>query len=109
MDPSGSIVRINQHPQNYKCAKMVLLTENTQFDQIFTRYCWTSQLIPPSCISRFESYLKRLRTVTFVPIVKHLFTRYAEFWGAVTLTILVPVSYQQPTSPYITHTKYDIW
>ena len=25
------------------------------------------------------------------------------------LTLSVPVSYQQPTSPYITHTKYDIW
>ena len=25
------------------------------------------------------------------------------------LTLSVPVSYQQPTSPYLTHTKYDIW
>ena len=25
------------------------------------------------------------------------------------LTLSVPVSYQEPTSPYITHTKYDIW
>ena len=27
----------------------------------------------------------------------------------VPLTLSVPLSYQQPTSPYITHTKYDIW
>ena len=25
------------------------------------------------------------------------------------LTLSVPFSYQQPTSPYITHTKSDIW
>ena len=25
------------------------------------------------------------------------------------LTLSVPVSYQQPTSPYITHAKYEIW
>ena len=25
------------------------------------------------------------------------------------LTLSVQVSYQQPTSPYKTHTKYDIW
>ena len=31
-------------------------------------------------------------------------TRHSYF-----LTLSVPVSYQQPTSPYITHTKYDIW
>ena len=24
------------------------------------------------------------------------------------LTLSVPVSYQQPSSPYVTHTKYDI-
>ena len=27
----------------------------------------------------------------------------------IALTLSVPVSYQQPISPYITHTKYDIW
>ena len=30
-------------------------------------------------------------------------------WPINSLTLLVPVSYQQPTYPYITHTKYDIW
>ena len=33
----------------------------------------------------------------------------AVFMSSTSLTFSVPVSYQQPTSPYITHTKYDIW
>ena len=34
--------------------------------------------------------------------------QFGDVSGKIPLTLSVPVNYQQPTSPYITHTKYDI-
>ena len=45
---------------------------------------------------------------TFQTKMKHYIIHNNKMVGRL-LTLSVPVNYQQPTSPYITYTKYDIW
>ena len=59
-----------------------------------------------SCLEIFVTILSIQYSVfIYLPFDLHCVT----FCILFILTLWVPVSYQQPTSPYITHTQYDIW
>ena len=49
-----------------------------------------------------------ITAIVFNPGKSEAFDEFG-VWAPVFLTLSVSVSYQQPTSPYITPTKYDIW